>query len=260
MRGVSEFSSSAPRAVEEPPGSDDGDAGSLCSPGVSGTPLRSSAAPRLLVCSDICVSSRNCLASDPPYPTAAGSNVHTGSVPRGQTYVVILRRELPADRDAVRGIHLRAFARPGMDVAPEATLVEELRDDGDVVPGLSIVAEVNRGSDAGVVGHVVCSRAWIGERRSLGLGPLGVLPEHQRLGVGTALMHAVLAAADALGAAEVVLLGSPDYYARFGFVLAAPLGITPPVPGWAPHFQVRRLTAWDEARGPFRYAPAFERL
>jgi putative acetyltransferase len=169
---------------------------------------------------------------------------------------VILRRELPADRDAVREVHLRAFARPGVDVAPEATLVDELRDDGDIVPGLSIVAE----ADGAVAGHVVCSRARIGGRGSLGLGPLGVLPQHQRRGVGTALMHAVLAAADALGATEVVLLGSPDYYSRFGFVLAAPLGISPPEPRWAPHFQVRPLTAWDGPSGPFRYARAFERL
>ena len=73
-------------------------------------------------------------------------------------------------------------------------------------------------------------------------------------------MHGVLAAADALGAPEVVLLGSPGYYSRFGFVLAAPLGITPPEPGWTPHFQMRRLTAWDGASGAFRYAAAFERL
>ena len=169
---------------------------------------------------------------------------------------MILRRELAADRAAVHSVHRRAFARPGVDVAPEATLVDELRDDGDIVPGLSIVADL----DGAVVGHVVCSRARIGERPSLGLGPLGVLPDHQRRGVGTALMHAVLAAADVLDATEVVLLGSPAYYSRFGFVLAAPLGITPPEPGWGPHFQVRRLTGWDGANGPFRYAPAFDRL
>jgi putative acetyltransferase len=173
---------------------------------------------------------------------------------------VILRRELPADSGAVREVHLRAFARPDADVAPEATLVDGLRDDDDVVPGLSIVAEAGGSAGGEIVGHVVCSRARIGQALSLGLGPLGVLPEHQRRGVGMALVHAVLAAADALGATEVVLLGSPEYYARFGFVLAGPLGITPPEPGWAPHFQVRRLTAWQDASGPFRYAPAFDRL
>ena len=169
---------------------------------------------------------------------------------------MILRQEMPPDSSAVREVHLHAFERPGVDVAPEAILVDELRDDGDVVPGLSIVAE----TDGRVVGHVVCSRARIGDRPSLGLGPLGVLPEHQRRGVGTALMHGVLAAAEALAAPEIVLLGSPAYYFRFGFVLAAPLGITPPEQGWTPHFQVRRLTAWDGASGPFRYAAAFERL
>ncbi len=169
---------------------------------------------------------------------------------------MILRRELPSDRVAVDEVHRRAFARPGEDVAPEAVLVDGLRADGDVVPGLAVVAEA--GGD--VVGHVVCSRATLGGRPSLGLGPLGVLPEHQRRGVGSALVHAVLAAADALDAPEVVLLGDPAYYGRFGFVLAVPLGVLPPDPAWAPHWQIRTLTAWDGAAGPFRYAPAFDRL
>jgi putative acetyltransferase len=73
-------------------------------------------------------------------------------------------------------------------------------------------------------------------------------------------VHAVLAAADALDAPEVVLLGDPAYYGRFGFVLAVPLGVLPPDPAWAPHWQIRTLTAWDGAAGPFRYAPAFDRL
>jgi putative acetyltransferase len=74
-------------------------------------------------------------------------------------------------------------------------------------------------------------------------------------------MHGVLAAADALGEPAVVLLGDPDYYRRFGFVLAEPLGVLPPNPHWAPHFQVRPLRGWDESlRGTFHYAPAFDRL
>ena len=115
--------------------------------------------------------------------------------------------------------------------------------------------------DLEVVGHVLCSRASVDGRPLLGLGPLGVLPEYQRRGVGQALMHGVLAAADALNEPAVVLLGDPAHYRRFGFVLAEPLGLLPPDPHWVRHFQVRRLSAWDASlRGTFRYAPAFERL
>lgn len=165
---------------------------------------------------------------------------------------MILRRELPDDRAAIFTVHHKAF-----DNLAEPRLVDELRDDGDIVAALSIVATV----DDEVVGHVVCSSATLDGRPTLGLGPLGVLPAHQRRGVGQALMHGVLAAADALGEPAVVLLGDPAYYGRFGFVLADTVGITPPEPRWVPHFQVRKLTGWDDTlRGPFRYAAAFERL
>jgi putative acetyltransferase len=174
-----------------------------------------------------------------------------------EALTVILRRETSADRAAVFAVHTAAFARDDGMEAPEARLVDWLREDGDIIPALSLVATL----DDAVVGHVLCSRASVDGRPSLGLGPLGVLPAHQRRGVGQALMHAVLAAADALDEPAVVLLGDPSYYRRFGFVLAEPLGILPPDPAWAPHFQVRRLSAWHEAlRGTFRYAPAFDRL
>lgn len=164
---------------------------------------------------------------------------------------VIVRRELPQDRSAVSAVHVSAFGGEA-----EARLVDGLRDDGDALPALSLVALV----DGEVAGHVVCSRGRVGGRPALGLGPLGVRNGDQRRGLGQALMHAVLAAADALDQPAVVLLGDPAYYGRFGFVPAASLGVLPPEPGWAPHFQVRRLTAWDPAlRGTFRYAPAFER-
>ena len=57
----------------------------------------------------------------------------------------------------------------------------------------------------------------------LALGPLSVRPDRQRQGVGSALMHAVLGAADALGERLVALLGSTAYYPRFGFRPARPL-------------------------------------
>lgn len=169
---------------------------------------------------------------------------------------MILRQELPADRAAVAKVHVAAFARPGTDHVPEARLVDDLHDDGSVIPGLSLVATL--GED--VVGHVMCSRASVDDKPCVGLGPIGVLPSRQRRGVGLALMHGVLAAADALNEPAVALLGDPGYYRRFGFVLAQPLGLLPPDPGWT-GFQVRPLTAWDGSlRGTFRFAPAFDRL
>lgn len=168
---------------------------------------------------------------------------------------MILRRELPRDGEAVRAVHAAAFARDDGGVPPEAVLVDALRSDGDIVPALSLVAE----RDGQVAGHVVCSRADIDGRPVLGLGPLGVLPAHQRRGVGRALMHGVLAAADALDEPCACLLGSVRYYAQFGFVLSHRLGVEPPDPAWREDFQIRRLTAWtDGIAGRFRYARAFD--
>jgi putative acetyltransferase len=142
---------------------------------------------------------------------------------------------------------------------PEAKLVGGLQADGDLLPELSLVA-VREGR---VIGHACSSPGRIGDdaKSAIGFGPLGVLPEYQRTGAGSALMHATVGAANALGLSLVVLLGSPEYYSRFGFVLAGTLGITPPVAEWAPHFQALPLGAYrPENRGEFRYAPAFDRL
>ena len=167
---------------------------------------------------------------------------------------MIVRRFNPSDLEAVRRIHAEAF-RSGADAAvPEVTLFDALLGDGDVIEPLSLVVGVN----GAVVGHVVCSRATIGLHEVAGLGPIGVLPSHQGAGFGSALMHAVLGAADAIEYPLVALLGSPAYYARFGFVPASSVGIEAPDPAWVDHFQVRLLRSYcPDARGQFRYAPAF---
>ena len=87
---------------------------------------------------------------------------------------MLIRRERPDDGPAVRAVHQAAFDRPELAGAttPEAQLVDELRSAGDSVAALALVAE----HDGRVVGHVVCSRAGIDGRPSLGLGPLGSDP------------------------------------------------------------------------------------
>ena len=82
----------------------------------------------------------------------------------------------------------------------------------------------------------------------------------QRCGVGSALVHAVLGAADALGEPLVALLGDPGYYSRFGFRLSGEYAITPPRAEWQPHFQVRVLSGYQSGlRGMFSYPEPFDR-
>ncbi|MGY2129258.1 GNAT family N-acetyltransferase [Blastococcus sp. SYSU DS0617] len=177
---------------------------------------------------------------------------------------MIVRRERPADHDVVRTLHRAAFARDpatGSRRAPddvvEARLVDELREDPGFLPYLSLVAVV----DDAVTGHVIATRAWMEPTGApvLGLGPLGVLPRAQGQGIGTVLVHAVLAVAEAAEESLVGLLGAPAYYARFGFRSAADLGVAAPDPRWGVHFQARRLTG-RTAGGRFRYAEPFRRL
>jgi putative acetyltransferase len=171
---------------------------------------------------------------------------------------VLIRREAPGDAEVIRSVTAAAFARPGEDVPVEAPLVDWLRESQEWIPELSLVA-VDPGGD--VIGHVVCTRGTIGSALVLALGPLSVRPDWWRQGVGKALMHAVLGAADARGEPLVALLGSTRYYPKFGFRMASEYGITPKQREWAEHFQVRALTAYDPAvRGEFAYPEPFDRL
>lgn len=126
------------------------------------------------------------------------------------------------DRPAILEVHRAAF---GGDDVPR--LVRELWERADLyVPELSFVAE-----DAGaVVGHVMNTWNWIEEteERVLQFSPLGVLPEHQRRGHGSALVRASLDAVRARGEALLLVEGDPAYYGRFGFVRADELGLLPP--------------------------------
>ena len=169
---------------------------------------------------------------------------------------MIVRRERSADHEAVRAIHVSAFDRGEGDPV-EAHLLDELRGCDAWIPALSWVAEV----DGRIMGHSVCTRGHVGEVGCVGLGPIGVVPDAQRVGIGSALMYAMIGAADALGEPLIALLGDPAYYARFGFAPSTDHGISPPEESWGPHFQVLRLSTWTESiMGTFRYAAPFETI
>lgn len=170
---------------------------------------------------------------------------------------MLVRREVPSDVEGIRAVHASAFADPEQPerLPVEIGLVDALRSSFAWLPELSLVAI---GLDGTVEGHVVCTRARVGSVAVLGLGPMGVRADLQGRGIGSALMHAVLGAADALNEPLVALLGHADYYARFGFRPAQAYAITPQVASWSGNFQVRILTSYSPAIvGEFHYAQPF---
>jgi putative acetyltransferase len=156
----------------------------------------------------------------------------------------VIRPERPGDENAIRAVETAAFGRDD-----EAKIVDDLRAGGEYIPELSLVVE----EQGAIVGHVMLSRCHVepsGDLIPL-LGPIGVVPQRQGNGVGSALVEAALAGARHLGVPCVVLIGSPAYYERFGFVQAEPLGLVPPE-GWpANAFQVAVLESeapWPQGR------------
>jgi putative acetyltransferase len=174
---------------------------------------------------------------------------------------VIVREQQAGDYEAILHVYAEAFRSPGFrpvqepgSVAPEVGLFEALWEAGDVIGELSFTAL----TDGGVVGHVTASPATVAADPVVAVGPIGVLPDRQGTGIGSALMHALLAAADAADVPLVVLLGAPQYYSRFGFCPASELAVLAPDPEWGDAFQARPLTSYTEfVAGRFRYASAF---
>ncbi len=167
---------------------------------------------------------------------------------------MIVRAQEPRDYEAAKVVYAEAFKRRDDRVPREVEIFVALWEAKDVIDELSFTALAQ---DA-VVGHVTASRAKVGREPVVAVGPIGVLPDHQAHGIGTALMNALLGAADAQDVPMLVLLGSPQYYGRFGFRPAEELGVTPPEPGWGSAFQARPLRAYTPSvAGPFEYAPAF---
>lgn len=125
----------------------------------------------------------------------------------------MIRAEEPRDRDAIHAVNVSAFETPA-----EADLVDALRDQAE--PLVSLVAEDN----GAIVGHIMFSPVSLPdypELRIMGLAPMAVTPEHQRRGIGSALVRAGLDECKRLGFGAVVVLGRPAFYPRFGFSSSA---------------------------------------
>jgi putative acetyltransferase len=129
--------------------------------------------------------------------------------------VIKVREEDPDDVAAVRDLNRRAF---GQD--QESNIVDALRANGAAL--LSLVATLNDRA----VGHIMYSRAVIGGSvRGAALGPMAVLPEFQRQGIGSKLIEVGNRKLKEAGCPFIIVVGHADYYPRFGFRPASEHGI-----------------------------------
>ena len=138
---------------------------------------------------------------------------------------LVIRPEVRGDADGIRAANIAIFSRP-VHPTEEADMVDELRANGKAI--LSLVAEL----DGRVVGHILFSplrfEPELPPMTGIALGPLGVVPELQRQGIGSALTQAGLETCREMGYGSVFLYGHPTYYPRLGFQPARVFGVSAP--------------------------------
>ena len=125
----------------------------------------------------------------------------------------MIRKETAKDIQDIRKLNDLVFSGPA-----EGTIVDAIRERSP--ESLSLVAVLNEK----IVGHIFFSPVEITGLKSIqamGLGPMAVLPEYQKQGIGTALIKQGIIQLQELGCIVVVVLGHVEYYPKFGFSAAS---------------------------------------
>jgi len=146
-----------------------------------------------------------------------------------------IRDEQDTDIQAIFDLTKAAFNDEEHSSHTEQFIVNALRATKQLT--VSLVAE----TQGKIVGHIAFSPVSISDGTTdwYGLGPISVIPEYQRKGIGSELMKEGLNRIKALNAKGCVLLGDPNYYGKFGFKADANL-ILEGVP--AEYFQILAFT------------------
>jgi len=127
--------------------------------------------------------------------------------------MIIIRSENQSDVGAITDITKAAFKNHPYSNNTEQFIINALRA-ADALT-VSLVADL----EGKIVGHIAFSPVTFtdGSENWYGLGPISVMPDYQKQGIGTKLVNEGLNLLKALGGKGCVLVGEPNYYERFGF-------------------------------------------
>jgi len=127
---------------------------------------------------------------------------------------ITIRSETSGDVEAISEVTIEAFKTLDFSSHTEQFIVAALRAANALA--VSLVAEL----DGRVVGHIAFSPVTMSDGTPgwYGLGPVSVLPEHQRIGIGSALIREGLSRLRKMNARGCCLVGHPGYYTKFGFI------------------------------------------
>ena len=168
--------------------------------------------------------------------------------------MIAIRKENVNDYTEVYNVIKTAFETAEHSDGNEQDLVVALRKSNNYIPELSLVAIDNDK----IVGYILFTKIKIGESEELALAPLGVLPEYQRQGIGSKLITEGHRIAKKLGYHYSIVLGSENYYPKFGYVPAIEYGIEAPFDVPSKNFMAIKLNESNvEIKGIVKYAKEF---
>ena len=168
--------------------------------------------------------------------------------------MIEIRQENQKDYEEVYMVVKTAFETAEHSDGNEQDLVVDLRNSDSFIPELSLVAV----KEDKIVGYILFTKIEIENHEEIALGPLAVLPEYQKQGIGSMLIEQGHKIAKQLGYHYSIVLGSENYYPKFGYIPATQYGIQAPFDVANENFMAMKLNDTDiEITGVVQYAKEF---
>lgn len=141
-----------------------------------------------------------------------------------------IRLEAPEDYDGILQLTYESFlaldfeGRRRMD---EHYLIHLIKNSDSLIPELCFVAEL----EGTIIGHILYTKSQFkredgSHAETITFGPLSVLPEYQKQGIGKALIFHSIEHAKKLGFGAIIITGVPEYYPKLGFKVSKAYNLT----------------------------------